>query len=236
MLPSILEIYKLVKKVSSDPLQREAALNLAYQLLDPIVPAALSKVLAANEDFLDENNSFKDHLSYGVVDGCLEYRIEAERGRIAKKIFRQLDNVIIQTSNLETILDLAQDVSGNYWRLYRGYIAAEELSSDREIRDIELGALVEELIKTFAEQEKLFTLLLHYRLNLAQSYVAKNRLINRAVKAANTALANPPLDKNQVVIIEDNVIAFTLENYNDVNFVNVASKIDQYLENTVRKN
>lgn len=228
MIPSRLEIDRLVKRVSSDPLEREAALGLIYQLLDPAVPSFLAEILIDNPTLtVTEKSSFIPNLAYGVVDGCLEYRSENERVNLARKIFRQLTSTSFYNPQNKAGQELSDVVCQCYWSLYKGFLAAEQIAADREIPNFELSVLVEELISNLASHTELLIILLQNRLNCSRLSV-RTRLYTRIVPTAKSALENEPISPSEIIFTE-NQFRFASEKLNDEPFKKIASNIDDYL-------
>lgn len=228
MIPSRLELNRLVKRVSNDPLEREAALGLIHQLLDPAGPSFLSEIIADNPNLITQDSSFTSNLAYGFADGCLEYRFENERVNLARKLFRQLTSTSFYNPQNTAGKELSDVVCQCYWSLYKGFLAAEQLAVDREISNFELSVLVEELINNLSAHTQLLIVLLQNRLIISKQSV-KTRLFNRIVDTAKVALENEPILSKEIIFAEDE-IKFTSEKMLDQSFTNIASNIDDYLK------
>ncbi len=227
MIPSRFEIDRLVKRVSSDPLEREAALGLIHQLLDPAVPCFLSEILVDNPNLVAHESRFIPNLAYGVADGCLEYRSENERVNLARKVFRQLTSTSFYNPQNKASQDLSDVVCDCYWSLYKGFLAAEQIAADREIPNFELSVLVEELISNLTLHTELLVVLLQNRLNCSRLSV-RTRLYTRIVATAQSALENEPISPSEIIFTE-NQFRFASEKMMDQAFKKIASNIDDYL-------
>ncbi len=138
------ELNDLVERVARSPVERNATRKLSFLLLDPVIPGVLSDIVVLRPELGSPEHCFPKHLAFGVVDNGLEYRLDAERVELLKKLFRQLESIAFYYPDAPGPKELAAQVSLRFWQLYRGYLSLEHLLAGRELSNHpELAALVE---------------------------------------------------------------------------------------------
>ena len=228
------ELNDLVERVARSPVERNATRKLSFLLLDPVIPGVLSDIVVLRPELGSPEHCFPKHLAFGVVDNGLEYRLDAERVELLKKLFRQLESIAFYYPDAPGPKELAAQVSLRFWQLYRGYLSLEHLLAERELSNLELAALVEELLLSLGEQSDLLVMLMQHRVRL-WSHGGRARLLSRIQNTIEEGLKNEPWQENTIACDVDEPIRFRAGCLDDPRFTATAAKISDILAEAVKQ-
>lgn len=224
---------ELVERVARAPLERDATRKLSFLLLDPLTPGVLSDIIVLRPELGSPNHCFPRHLAFGVVDNGLEYRLDAERFDLLKKLFRQLESLSFYYPEVPAPRQLASEVSTRFWQLYRGYLSLDHLLEERELSNLELSALVEELLLSLSDQPELLVLLMQHRLRLWNN-PGRARLLQRIARTVEQGLQNEPWNEDAIALDLDEPIRFRRTCLEDSAFRAVSERIEEILESALK--
>ncbi len=194
------KISELVSKTRRNPLIYAAARELAYSLTFPEGPPLLAEALAEEPTLGTSESRLPSHLAYAVVDSAIEQLAPAERARLVRTAFRQVNRVAFLLEQDGTPTPFAPTFEERFSLLHTSAQVIEDFAGDRQPPEAASAVFVERLLASYCAERELTAGVVRH-VTASWSVFRRELLVRRAVSTIQAALSNEA-DSMSLIVCE----------------------------------